>query len=276
MNVSDVQKKPTAFVIQSFDGGRFDKRYVETIRPALLKAGVEPQRADQILGLQPIIHKIEQAIRNASICVAEVSTDNANVWLELGYALSLDRPTVILCDRHIRDRLPFDIQHRPVIFYSTDSKSGYEELEEKITAEVRNQLEIESRLDSIPAPAPTAPDTKDLKGYEVAILATVLAVWPNSPGGIVPWEIEKRLERSGYSDTQTALGITKLLEAGYLEQQKEYDDRDGQDYFIYRITPMGIRWLHQNEDAIKPVQKSERPNNTQNLVDDFSDSDIPF
>lgn len=43
--------KPTCFVIQQFDdGGMFDKRYQETIRPALIAAEVEPLRADAILG----------------------------------------------------------------------------------------------------------------------------------------------------------------------------------------------------------------------------------
>src|ERR1017187_7444846 len=107
------ESKPTCFVIQEFDdGGKFDLRYSETIHPALDAAGVKPLRADKILGLQPIIQKIESAIREADICVAEVSTDNANVWLELGYALALDRPVVILCDKSARERLPFDIQHR--------------------------------------------------------------------------------------------------------------------------------------------------------------------
>jgi len=104
--MNDQVKKPSAFVIQAFDNAKFDRRYQETIRPGIVKGGAEPQRADEILGLQPIIQKIEQAIKAADICIAEVSLDNPNVWLELGYALALDRPTIILCDRSHRDRLP--------------------------------------------------------------------------------------------------------------------------------------------------------------------------
>jgi hypothetical protein len=123
--MADEVTKPTCFVIQSFDGGTFDRRYTETIRPALIKASVVPQRADEILGLNPVIEKIESAIELATICFAEVSLDNPNVWLELGYALALRKPTVILCDKAIRSKLPFDVQHRPIIFYSSDSKSGF-------------------------------------------------------------------------------------------------------------------------------------------------------
>ena len=115
--------KPTCFVIQEFDDGdTFDRRYEETISPALIAAEVAPRRADEILGLQPVINKIEDAIQQASICVAEVSTDKSNVWLELGYALAVNRPVVILCDDQKRVKLPFDIQHRPVYFINLTQK----------------------------------------------------------------------------------------------------------------------------------------------------------
>ena len=133
------ENTPSSFVIQQFDdGGTYDRRYRETIEPALREAGVRAQRADEILGLQPVIDKIESAIRDASICVAEVSTDNPNVWLEVGIALAMNRPTVILCDRAVRPKLPFDIQHRPVILYRADSRSGFDHLASEITKLVRN------------------------------------------------------------------------------------------------------------------------------------------
>lgn len=272
--MNDESNKPTAFVIQMFDSGKFDRRYHETIRPALVKAGADPQRADQILGLQPVIQKIEHAIRNASICIAEVSTDNPNVWLELGFALALDRPTVILCDRQQRERLPFDIQHRPVILYSTESKSGYEDLEEKIVAEVKNQLHVAARVESSPVLRSGASDTKDLKGYEIAILSALVALWPASPDGVVYAEFSKKLSRSGYSETQIGLGITKLIETGYLEQQTARDEQYDSEYFTYRITPEGMRWLYQNEDAIKPLDEAKP--RTLSAQNDFVDDDIPF
>lgn len=261
------ERRPIAFVIQNFDGGRFDKRYQETIRPAIEKAGAVPNRADQILGLQPIIEKIEDAIREADICIAEVSLDNPNVWLELGFALAIDRPTVILCDRGIRQELPFDIQHRPVILYSTESKSGYEDLEDRIVREVKNQLQVASRLKKAPAVQIGASDTKDLKGYEISILSALLALWPASPDGVTSWDLEKKLGRSGYTDVKLGLGITKLMAAGYVEQRRETEARDGYDYLGYRITPEGITWLHENEQAIAPRESSPTES-----VDD----DIPF
>lgn len=260
--------KPTCFVIQEFDdGGRFDRRYIETIRPALLSADVEPVRADAILGLQPVIEKIESAIREAAICVAEVSSDNPNVWLELGYALALDRPVVILCDKQLREKLPFDIQHRPVIFYRTDSKSGYEELEKNVVRYVKNQLETAKRIESSTELRTPPGDTKDLKGHEVALLAGLLAMWPSSPQGVGHWELEKRLKKLGYTDTHLALGIARLLDKEYVSRSTESDlDRE---WFTYRITPEGIAWLQANEDKI------EHPKKEPSRFDDI-DKDIPF
>lgn len=68
--MTELDKKiPQCFVIQPIDDNTFDRRYRETIKPALEKAGVEPKRADEILGLNPIIEKIESAIAAAPICI---------------------------------------------------------------------------------------------------------------------------------------------------------------------------------------------------------------
>lgn len=273
MTVVDAQKKRSVFVIQTFDSGKFDKRYAETIRPGIVKGGAEAQRADEILGVEPIIQKIEDAIRNADICLAEVSQDNPNVWLELGYALALNKPTVILCDRGLRDRLPFDVQHRPVIFYSTESKSGYDELEAKVASEVRNLARL---VDSEAAQAPMLQlqisDVGDLKGYEVAVLAGLLSGWSTSPSGLSKWELERKLERTAYSEAQVALGISRLVALGHVEQMME-EDRDGDAFHTYRITPSGIRWLHSNERAIASVEQGRTLGGGSSLVEM---DDIPF
>lgn len=277
--MTDEIKKPTAFVIQQFDGGKFDRRFQETIRPGIVKGGAFPQRADQILGLQPIIQKIEHAIQSADICIAEVSTDNPNVWLELGYALALNRPTIILCDKQMRDRLPFDVQHRPVIFYNTESKSGYEELESRISTEIKHAVETVEAEKKQPILSRGAKDTGELKGYEVSILAALLTAWSSSPHGSSKWEIERILDKTSYSETQIAMGLSNLSIRGYVEQEMQ-EDRDGSDYFAYRITPNGIKWVHENESSIEPAiqrttskAKSKAPNA---VTDDFTDDDIPF
>lgn len=260
--------KPSCFVIQQFDdGSTFDKRYSETIHPALIEAGVLPKRADQILGLQPVIEKIENAIKDAAICVAEVSTDNPNVWLELGYALSLNRPTVILCDKSFRQKLPFDIQHRPVIFYRTDSKSGYEELEERIIKNVKAELKREIRITGAPVLKGGINSLEDLKDYEVAVLSTLLALWTTPNSGATNWDLERKLTSLGFKEIAIGLGAASLLEKGYIkvEDHEEYDGNYPYETKLFQILPSGIKWLQNHEDKLELKNEPET-----------FDDDIPF
>ena len=261
---------PTCFVIQEFDdGGPFDKRYQETIEPALIKAEVEPQRADEILGLKPVIQKIEEAIRKASICVAEVSTDNPNVWLELGYALANNRPVVILCDEQIRDELPFNIHHRPVIFYRTDSKSGYEELEQRIKEEVEEQIKQDENVASAPIIKGGADKLEDLKDYEVAILSTLLALWPANLSGTNHWELKMALKGTKHNELALSLGLANLANKELIEQIAEREGID-EEYFLFRITPKGIIWLDERKDQLELTK--DIPDEAPQFVDD----EIPF
>ena len=78
----------TCFVIQPFDRGKFDKRFEDTFRPAIEEAGLEAYRVDQDPNVEIPIEAIEEGIRNAAVCLADITTDNPNVWYELGYAFA--------------------------------------------------------------------------------------------------------------------------------------------------------------------------------------------
>ena len=125
------------FVIQRFDDGVYDKRFRETFAPAIEKGGATPIRADEVLGTRPVIEKIVSGLSDADIAFAEISEDNPNVFWELGFALALQVPTVIVCDRNKRPSLPFDISHRPVLFYKTESQSDFENIGKLISDNVR-------------------------------------------------------------------------------------------------------------------------------------------
>lgn len=265
--------RPTCFVIQAFDNGKYDRRYRETVRPALEKAGVEPQRADEILGLNPVIEKIESAIEAASVCIAEVSEDNPNVWLELGYALALGRPTVILCERSTRPKLPFDVQHRPVIIYRTDSRSGYDELENNIIKWVQHELRTEHRIVTAPTLRPGSEASTDLEAHDVAILSTAFAFWPTSVGSVSHWELENKMKRERYTEVGIALGIANLLERSFLvERQISEEDGSGEIFTVkhYQITPEGIAWLRTHKELLTV----QTPALIKPSFDDLSD--LPF
>ena len=68
----------------------------------------------------------------SSMCFAEITTDNPNVWYELGFAFACKKDVVMVCSEERTGKFPFDIQHRQVITYKTSSKSDFETLEETI------------------------------------------------------------------------------------------------------------------------------------------------
>ena len=115
-------------MIQPFDRGKFDKRYEDAFEPALAQAGFEAYRVDQDPGTDILMAAIEEGIRNASICLADVTNDNPNVWYELGYGYAAGKPVILTCCDDRAGVLPFDIHHRHVIHYQSESASDFDSL----------------------------------------------------------------------------------------------------------------------------------------------------
>ena len=134
----------TCFVIQPFDSGTFDKRFDEIYEPALKEAGLKAYRVDRDPSVEVTIDSIEDQIRNAHICLADITTDNPNVWYELGYAFASGRSVILVCADSRTKKYPFDIQHRPVISYGTGSPSDFDDLLSKITARDQGLLKNNS------------------------------------------------------------------------------------------------------------------------------------
>src|SRR5580698_6596110 len=90
---------PTCFVIQPFDADKFDKRFEEVFSPAIQAAGLDPYRVDRDPSVDVPIDAIESGIRGAAVCLADITTDNPNVWYELGFAFAAGRPVVMVCSQ---------------------------------------------------------------------------------------------------------------------------------------------------------------------------------
>ena len=128
---------PKCFIIQPFDsGGKFDKRYNDIYKPALEKVGLEPYRVDQDPGVGILIDAIEDGIQDATICLADITKDNPNVWYELGYANATGCPVILVCSTD-REQFPFDIRHRKIIKYESESTSDFESLHDEIMASAK-------------------------------------------------------------------------------------------------------------------------------------------
>ncbi|HLO14903.1 MAG TPA: hypothetical protein VK206_08740 [Anaerolineales bacterium] len=162
----------TCFVMQPFDGGKFDKRYKDVFAPAIQDAHLEPYRVDQDPKVSIPIQDIERGIRDSKICFAEITLDNPNVWFELGYAFASGKEVVLVCSEERTTKFPFDIQHRTIITYSTSSISDFDKLKQEITNKMKAYLDKAETLTNVSEIAKNT-NFEGLAPYEVVAMATV-------------------------------------------------------------------------------------------------------
>ena len=234
----------TCFVIQPFDGGAYDKRYNGVYGPAIVAAGYEPYRVDHDPSVSVPIESIEAGIRNAVVCLADISEDNPNVWYELGYAFSQGKQVVMVC-KEGRTKFPFDIQHRTIITYKTESPSDFDVLRaaitEKITAYVK-KAEVLQVMSNTDAMSPVA----GLSSIEVRVLA-ILAENGNSSGATTLYSAKRDADGAGVTRLGFNLGVRRLLAKNFINETSEQDERDGEIYEMLELTQAAWTWLDANE-----------------------------
>ena len=117
-------QKETIFVLMPFRD-EFKDVYDLAIKRAVEESGFTCLRADELFNANIIIEDIENSIRDSLLVVADLTTRNANVFYEVGYARALDKEVVLLTQAS--EDVPFDLQHRRYIPYTTDAR-GLDEL----------------------------------------------------------------------------------------------------------------------------------------------------
>jgi nucleoside 2-deoxyribosyltransferase len=246
----------TCFVIQRFDGGKFDKRYREIYKGAIEKADLVPIRADEVLGTKPIIETIENHITSCDAVLADISENNENVFLELGYALSENKPCVIICDKEARNDLPFDIRHRPVIFYDSHSPSSFTKLANSITSNLKAEVSKDNQVKRANVKA-TAGDAT-IEDYENSVIGIILSKQHYHPNGTSVYWINRDFEQFGYTETTLSIALASLSEKGFIEQHELFDEESRENYIAYRLTDDGMRYVLDNRQVFAS-KKDEIP-----------------
>ena len=135
-NFKTEYKKPEIFIVSQF-GGDYDVLYNEVIAPVCEALHYAPIRGDEVVSCTLILNDIITSIRNSAVIIAEITPDNPNVFYELGYAHALGKPTILLCEKAVRERLPFDVSGFRTIFYD-NSIGGKRKVEEKLKEFLQN------------------------------------------------------------------------------------------------------------------------------------------
>lgn len=106
--------KPKAFMVMQF-GAEYDAVYNDVVREIGKDYKLQTLRADEVSGPGIIISDIIREITESQLVIADISPVNANVYFEVGYALALGKPTILLARQGTR--LPFDVAAYRVLFY---------------------------------------------------------------------------------------------------------------------------------------------------------------
>ena len=247
----------TCFVIQPFDSGKFDKRFRDIYKPAIEAAGLEAYRVDEDPGVLVPIESIEKGIRQASICLADITTDNPNVWYELGYAFASERPVIMVCSaERTSGKYPFDIQHRSIIPYAADSPSDFDRLRDGLAAKLKAILEKGEVLERIAEADPMAP-IEGLSQVETLVLA-VLAGEAYLPDNAVGVGTAKRdAERAGVTSMGFNVALRRLLAKGLVREAELWDERVSETYPGLAVNESGWQWIDDNQSTFV-LHKAEK------------------
>jgi hypothetical protein len=121
--------KPHIFVAMPF-APEFDDHFHYGIQQAANAAGYLCERADLSAFTGDVITWVKERIDSARLLVADLSTANPNVYLEVGYAWGKGIPTVLLA-REAAD-LRFDVKGQRCLLYDSIRK-----LEASLTSELK-------------------------------------------------------------------------------------------------------------------------------------------
>src|SRR4051812_16600522 len=112
-------EKNRCFILMPFSE-EFDMIYGQ-IKKSLHDNGYVCNRADEILGSKPIMNKILNEILRANYIIADLTSQNPNVFYELGIAHTFkDAQNIILITQRVSD-IPFDIRHINNIIYEVNN-----------------------------------------------------------------------------------------------------------------------------------------------------------
>jgi len=252
----------TCFVMQPFDAGSFDRRYEEVFAPAIREAGLDPYRVDQDPKVAIPIQEIENGIRDAQLCLADITLDNPNIWFELGFAIACKKEVVLLCSDERKTPFPFDVQHRTIIKYATKSPSDFETLKGQISTRLKAYVAKAETLASVSDIA-NLTTFEGLDHHEVVALAAMAENLQYPEDDASMYQIKRDMEASGFTKIAATLAVKSLAQKQYIEYGDRHDSESDDYYTGYWFTETGWSWVLANKDRF--VLKRPTP-----------DDDIPF
>ena len=237
-----MSEKRKCFIIQPFTD-KYKKRYEETYKPAIEKAGLIPYRVDKDYdAMKLMIQMIKEGIEKSVACLVEISEDNPNVWYELGFADAHKVPTVLICEKGTRDALPFDVNQKDTCFYSTDSRGDWEELQEEIAKRLCKAVNGEK-----PATKDSSSDKREFGETELFILGFLCcnSDMNNSEGGVS--RLIKEMKMLEFSQEARDVAFRKLEFKKMIDISAPFEHEEP----YISLTQKGRTWCSNNEKQVE-------------------------
>ena len=178
------------------------------------------------------------------------------MWFELGFAISANKPVVLVCSSEREAKFPFDVQHRNIIRYSNDSHSDFINLQKQIVSRIKATLHKEKSLQKI-SDSPLA-SLEGLSAHEVVVLAVIAENLAIPGDSVAVHRIKNDVDKAGFTKIAAQIGLKMLLEKGFIS----FDQGDD-DFVGYSLTDKGWQWILRNQERFQ-IQKPA------------PDDDIPF
>lgn len=255
------------FVIQPISDLKFTKRYDDIYRPAIEVVGLSAYRVDLDPAVKIPIENIESKIKDSIICFADISVDNPNVWYELGYAFAIGKDIVMVCDENRKD-FPFDVRHKNIIRYKTESPSDFNTLKERIVEKIKAYIQSQKTTEKI-LENPIK-ETDGLQPYELYLLAFIMGEQYTDEEVADVYELRNRMNKAGFNDTAVSIGMRMLKAKGFITTKID-SDFNGNIYSVCALSDSGVDFVLKNThlfDLQQPMTKEALPvivSNSDNL-----------
>ena len=262
--------KKTCFVIMPFNSlKRKNGRYSQTYKKSIANAKLTPRLADDP-GVDSIAKEIEDGIRAANICFADISENNPNVWYEVGFAYARKKPVVMVFDRRKRkdDKLPFDISSKKAIPYpSSRDEASMKKFRRDITKDLKEKVGTGStvarkassgvagkkkRARRPVARKTSAPAIDTLFNFEMRVMEAIIRIC-RAKSLADEGEILRFMDRF-FPVHRSGGGRDLMMVIGILERKgmiKMVGGRHGERGYGYKPTLMGEKWFDANRGRMK-------------------------
>ena len=174
---------------------------------------------------------------------------------------------VLVCSDERKAHFPFDVQHRKIIRYSTESSSDFEKARAVISARLKAMLIKREQLDQVSSLSSVS-KVEGLEQYEIAGLVGVAEEVYDPEDGISVWVFSQNMKQAGFSNLAGTLALKSLLDREMLERFED-ENYDGETFTAFKVTSEGMAWLLTNKGILTLQIGDEGPQG-------LTDEDIPF